>query len=122
MRRIRQVLRAGGRLAFETRNPTNEPWQAWTPETSRITQLPDGPLETWYEVQAVHDGIVDHAFCYRFASGERIREEGRLIFRSYDAVVKDLFVVGFNVEAAYGDWDRSPVTDDSPELILVALR
>jgi hypothetical protein len=27
---------------------------------------------------------------------------------------------GFAIEAQFGDWDRSPVTDTSPEIITIA--
>src|SRR5215203_1271049 len=65
LRRIRHTLRSGGRLAFETRNPTCSPWQAWTPQTSRrVSEAPDGPIETWYDVHLVHDSLVDYAFHY----------------------------------------------------------
>lgn len=80
-----------------------------------MTELPDGPLETWYDVHAVHDGIVDYAFCYRFPSGELVGEAGALMFRLHAAVVNDLVAARLDVEVAYGDWDRRPVSDDSPE-------
>lgn len=121
LRRIRRVLRLGGRLAFETRNPTPRPWEAWTPHASRrVTEVPGGQLETWYEVRSVHDGIVDYAFRYRFPTGEAVHEDNILVFR--DQVSASLFNAGLEIERTYGDWDRSPLSEDSPELIYVARR
>jgi SAM-dependent methyltransferase len=121
--RIRRALRPGGRLAFETRNPASRPWEAWTPQASRrVIELPEGHVETWYDVTAVQGRIVDHSFSYRFSTGELVREEGSLAFREHDEVAGSLVDAGLETERVYGDWDRSPVSDDSPELIYIARR
>lgn len=121
--RIQRVLRPGGRLAFETRNPAPRPWEAWTPEASRrVTEMPGGQVETWYDFRSVHEGIVDYAFCYRFPTGELVREDSALVFRTNEQVSASLCDSGLEIERFYGDWDRSPVSADSPELIYVARR
>ncbi len=80
LRRIRQVLRPGGRLAFETRNPAPEPWQAWTPEASqRVVEVPGGRLETWSDVGSVRDGIVECSGWYRLPDGRQVHEVGALV-------------------------------------------
>lgn len=123
LRRIRRVLRLGGRLAFETRNPTSRPWETWTPQASRrVTEVPGGRLETWYDFASVHDGMVDYAFCYRFPTGRQVREDSVLAFRTHEQVLASLSDAGLEVENAYGNWDHSPVSADSPELIYVARR
>ena len=123
LNRIARALRPGGRLAFETRNPAARAWEAWTPEASRcVTELPEGTLETWSEVRSVSDGIVDGAFCYRFPTGEVVREHGPLVFRGLEEVTAALEEAGFEIERVYGDWDRSEVSPDSPEHIYVARR
>lgn len=121
LRRISIALRPGGHLAFETRNPEGEAWRSWTRQFSTwTTELPDAQLENWYDAHAVHDGVVDYAFCWRFSTGQHVREEHSLIFRSYATVLKDLADAGLELEATYGDWDRSPVSAGAPELIFVA--
>jgi hypothetical protein len=45
-----------------------------------------------------------------------------LRYRGLDELVDSLTAAGFTVERTYGDWDRSPVTPTSRELILVASR
>lgn len=123
LRRIHRVLRPDGRLAFETRNPTSRPWEAWTRESSRrVTELPNGRLETWYDFASVHDGMVEYAFCHQFPRGQLIREDSVLAFRTHEQVQASLADAGLEVENVYGDWDRSPVFPDSPELIYIARR
>ncbi|MEV4172517.1 hypothetical protein [Nonomuraea sp. NPDC049709] len=53
-----QVLRPGGQLIFETRDPAQrvwEEWAEWTRETTyRITDIPGvGHVETWAELTDV---------------------------------------------------------------------
>lgn len=123
LRRIQRVLRPGGILAFETRNPTPRPWEAWTPEASRrVTELPNGRLETWYDFASMHDGMVGYAFCHRFPTGRVVREDSVLAFRTHQQVLASLADTGLDVEKVYGDWDRTPVSADSPELIYIARR
>ena len=74
------------------------------------------PPVRWYDVRSVHGTIVDHSFRYRFPTGEHVQENGSLIFRTHDQVTASLAAVGFGVEEVYGDWDRSPVSED-PELM-----
>jgi SAM-dependent methyltransferase len=121
LHRIRRVLRPGGRLAFETRNPAPQPWQSWTPEASRrVVEVPGGRLETCSDVGSVRDGIVECSGWYRLPDGRQVRESGALAFRTHDQVVASLADAGLEVERVYGDFDRSPVHADCPELIYVA--
>ena len=121
--RIQRALRPGGRLAFETRNPTPRPWEAWTPQASRrATETPGGVVETWYDFKSVKDGTVDYAYCYRFPTGELVREDSRLIFRTRDQIALSLDGAGLEIERLYGDWDRTPASNESPELIYIARR
>lgn len=118
---IRRALRAGGKLAFETRNPTSRPWEDWTREHSyRITRTTIGEVENWYQVASVQDRVVTYSLNYRFPTGEVARDNNQVIFRTNDEVVASLGAAGFEIERTYGDWDRRPLTPDSPELIYVA--
>lgn len=120
---IRRALRVSGVLAFETRNPTSRPWEVWSREHSyRVTRTPIGDLETWYEVASVRDRVVTYSLNYRFPTGEVARDDNQVIFRTDDEVAVSLAKAGFVIERTYGDWDRSPVSPDSPELIYVASR
>jgi hypothetical protein len=45
-----------------------------------------------------------------------------LIFRSQDEITRSLSDAGFSVEHVYGDWDSSPASATSPEMIFVATK
>jgi len=121
LRHIRRVLRPGGRLAFETRNPTPRPWESWTWQDSRrVTEAPAGQIETWYDFASVRDGMVDYTFYHRFPTGRVVREDSVLAFRTHEQISASLADSGLEVEHVYGDWDCSPVSAKSPELIYVA--
>src|SRR5262245_35676111 len=46
---IRRILRPGGVLAFDMRNPLARGWEGWNPVDSRTSvELPEGPAEVWH--------------------------------------------------------------------------
>jgi SAM-dependent methyltransferase len=120
-----RALRPGGRVAFESRNPGARGWTAWTRQASR--RLMDhevlGQVEAWYQVVEVEGDLVTSEIHYRFAaSGEAVVSHNELRFRSQAELARSLADAGFTVEQVFGDWDRRPVREDSPELIFVAAR
>jgi len=119
-----RALRPGGRLAFDTRNPTARGWQAWNPTDShRSITTPAGPAAVWHEVTDVRDGLVTFATTTRWpAAGREETVSDTLRFRDQDVVRASLAEAGFTVEALNGDWDASPVTSAAPELIVTAHR
>ena len=128
LREARRILLPGGRLAFETRNPAVKWAQRWTPERTTATfPHPDGgDFTAWVEmsevtgspesyttVQVGHTVLPDGA---RLACSETLR------FRSAPEILASLDSAGFAVDATWGDWDNSPVTPESDELIVLARR
>ena len=99
---IRMALVAGGSLAFETRNPS-----------ARVTKVrtADGLVVRWWS--KVDD-----------VSGEYVTLESTstLRFLAADALAQLLADAGLVVNKQYGDWDRSPFSSSSPEIITVARR
>ena len=116
--------RPGGHLAFESRNPAAQAWLAWTPEASRQRlDTPLGAVEVWSELYEVARDLVRYDIHYRFASdGEELISSNVLRFRSQAELERSLTDAGFSVRDVFGDWDRSPVSAQSPELIFVATR
>lgn len=60
LRSLHAALRPGGRLAFDSRNPSSRnpsarEWVRWTREATyqRLEDTPHGPVETWLEVVLV---------------------------------------------------------------------
>ncbi len=122
-----RALRPGGTLAFESRNPAARGWLHWTPASRRRLDHPSlGAVEVWVEVVELRAEAAGDLVCtrihYLFASGEELTSDNTLRFRSQAAITGALAQAGFSVRAVYGDWDRSPVLDTSPELIFVANR
>jgi SAM-dependent methyltransferase len=121
---LRRHLEPGGLLAFETRNPAARPWQAWTREgTLLVIEAPDGePYESWVEDPAMQDGdLVTFTGVLRsLRTGRRRTTASTLRFVDPDHLGELLGEAGFTVEARFGDWDSSPVTPSSPEVVVLA--
>ena len=108
---IRMALVAGGSLAFETRNPSVREWEAWTPDRVGELRTADGSVVRWWREVA---GV----------SGEFVTLESTstLRFLAADALPRLLAHAGLVIDEQYGDWDRSPLSSSSPEIITVARR
>jgi SAM-dependent methyltransferase len=118
------AVRAGGLLAFESRNPDARAWESWTRTAVRTCTDPTvGRIETWTDVTDERDGIVSYLNHYVVTgSGEDLVSAAQLRFRSRAELTDTLAEAGFTVEHVYGDWDRRPVSPHAPELIFVARR
>jgi ubiquinone/menaquinone biosynthesis C-methylase UbiE len=119
---IRSALTARGRFAFETRNPSARAWERWTPEHG-IEFVDASGARGRYEsqVQSVERDLVRFTSTY---SSARWREpkvsESTLRFLHRDVLASFLARAGFEIEEQFGDWDRQPLTENSPEIITVA--
>lgn len=54
--------------------------------------------------------------------GEHVVAHETLRFRSPDEIASALDAAGFVIESLLGDWDGSPLTVASPEIIVLARR
>lgn len=115
-----------GLFVFETRNPTasdltdtrpRRPWRQMTgPGGQRVfcdIEQDYDPAEAVlrYRVWRHGDGVASE------------RESGGLLRFTGDATLRGLIdEAGFNVLVSYGNWDRSPITPDAPELIYICQR
>jgi SAM-dependent methyltransferase len=123
--RAREHLLPDGVLAFETRNPAAREWERWTSDqTLRSVDVAGiGEVEWHSAVTGVREEYVSFETRYRFvATGEELTSTSTLRFLDEPALRAHLEAAGFGEIAIYGDWDRSPVTDSSPELIVIARR
>ncbi|MEU2021859.1 class I SAM-dependent methyltransferase [Streptomyces sp. NPDC016469] len=101
LRGIREALRPGGRLVFETRVPARRAWEEWTRERSHSVTEVDGvgPVETWVDVTEVAGSLVTFRWTYRFATGRQtLTSDSTLRFRDRDDIEADLRATGFVVE------------------------
>ncbi|MCA2218911.1 class I SAM-dependent methyltransferase [Jidongwangia harbinensis] len=124
LRDLHRALVADGVLAFESRHPAARAWERWTrAATLRTVDTPDGPVEFWHETAWVSLPLVAYDTVTRDPrTGEDDVHRAVLAFRDAAALELSLGTAGFTVSHRYGDWTRAPLTDDSPEIILVARR
>ena len=119
---IRRALNEGGRFAFETRNPLVRAWRNWTPEHAReiLHRGSSIRMETRVETPMTSDLV---SFTHTFSSPDWDRTEtsrSTLRFLDLDALAAFLSDAGFTIDTQFGDWERQPLTDASPEIITIA--
>jgi ubiquinone/menaquinone biosynthesis C-methylase UbiE len=122
---IRAALSDGGRFAFETRNPRARAWEAWNSEVRGAVQNSEGvKVRITRRVTAPFDGKVV-SFSHIFQSdawAEPRVSHSTLRFPDKAELARALAQAGLTIESQFGDWDRSPLTDTSPEIITIARR
>jgi SAM-dependent methyltransferase len=118
---VRRHLAPGGRIAFETRNPDAREWQYWSPrETRRRVDTAAGLADVHYDISEVTGELVTYEMCIRFPDGEQAVVPDTLRFMGQAELAGFLTGAGLTGISWYGDWDRSPVGPDSPEIIVIA--
>ena len=121
---MRSALTPGGRLAFETRNPLVRGWERWTPENAvEIVDDAGAVVRMAHQVNAVEGELVSFTTTYTSPSWDRPKlSRSTLRFLDQESLSVFLSDAGFLVEEQYGDWDRKPLTETSPEIITIARR
>lgn len=124
LRDVHAALRPGGHLAFESRNPGDRAWERWNrAATFERFDSPNGPMETWLELEGVGDGRVRFAGHNVFlATGEVVVARDELRFRSLAELTRSLTEVGFAVEHVSSDWQRTPFVVTGRTMVFVARR
>lgn len=99
LKAIHSCLRPGGRLAFESRRPSDRGWEGWTKELTRqLVDIPkEGLVESWVQVTAVEGETVTFESPTIFhADGEHIDSTTTLRFRTEEALCDSLSRAGFS--------------------------
>ena len=119
---LHRHLAAGGRLSVETRNPEVRDWDSWKPdETREKVEVPGiGTVEVHYDIASEEGQLVTFETHFRFAPDDIVVASHTLRFMSRAEFAAFLAEAGFRDITWYGDWDRSPATHTSPEIIAVA--
>jgi SAM-dependent methyltransferase len=120
---VRTALKRNGMFAFETRNPLARGWERWTPAYGAEVSGPDG--QSWRMTHQVETPVSGElvSFVTTFSSPGWARPQvsrSTLRFLGMDSVAEFLSAAGLTVEEQYGNWDRQPLTDASPEIITIA--
>jgi SAM-dependent methyltransferase len=121
LRAMRDAVRPGGQVAFETRNPGARAWESWDGATFEVPYQGE-TIKVWYEVHAVDGDLVTFT---EFTDGGRWhRQADTATLRFLSRLDLDRFLADAGLEVAtyYGDWTLGPLTDTSPEIVTVARR
>jgi SAM-dependent methyltransferase len=121
---VHGALMPGGCFMFETRNPGARAWEGWTGEREKAVSVAG---ETYVDRRDVIRPFDGHTvtFTHTFSSPAWPEPEvstSTLRFLSPEALNVALAKSGFSIHAQYGNWDLSPVTQTSPEIITIAKR
>jgi SAM-dependent methyltransferase len=109
LRCCRAALRPGGRLVFESRDPTRQAWLAWNRADSyRRTDIPAvGAVETWVEVSEVRDDLVSFRSTFVFErDGAVLPSDSTLRFRGREDLFDSVRDAGFMVDEVRDAPDR----------------
>jgi ubiquinone/menaquinone biosynthesis C-methylase UbiE len=101
---VRERLRPGGRLMFESRNPVTRPWLGWRGHEPVSVRPPFVTFNTRFQVD-----------------GEELVSRSTLRFLPHAEIAERLATAGFTEVEWYGGWAGEPYDDEtSPEIIAIA--
>jgi hypothetical protein len=98
---VRAVLRPGGQLVFETRNPQAQAWLNWNRANTykRLDTPCCGVVEGWVDVTSVQNSLVSFRWTYIFESdGAVITSDSTLRFRSSEEIIDSLREAGLSLD------------------------
>ncbi|GAB2887258.1 class I SAM-dependent methyltransferase [Streptomyces mayteni] len=124
---VRAALTEGGAFGFETRNPAVRGWERWGLEYGLAVQDPAGSgavVRMAVEAASPIEGGVVQAVTRMSGPAwpEELVRQGPLRFLDADALDAALAEAGLRVAERYGDFDGSPLTSASHEIVTIARR
>jgi ubiquinone/menaquinone biosynthesis C-methylase UbiE len=105
----RHVLRPGGRLVFETRDPARRAWLEWNRQDSyqKAARPGIGTIEAWNDVTNISPGLVTfRSTCVFESDGAVLTSDSTLRFRTRAEVTDSLSAAGFTVAEVRDAPDR----------------
>lgn len=120
---IRSVLTDNGRFAFETRNPRVREWEGWTlHDPVQVARSAGAVVWMTEEVESpVEENLVSFTMTFTSPSWDQPQvSRSTLRFTDVDSLSSFLSDAGLAIETQFGNWDRQPLTDASPEIITIA--
>jgi ubiquinone/menaquinone biosynthesis C-methylase UbiE len=109
LRVCRDVIRPGGRLVFEVRDPSKEAWKDWNRGQSyQVIEAPEiGKVEKWVDLLDVQLPLVTFRQTFVFQrDGLVISSDSTLRFRSQSEIIDSLCVTNLPVEDIRNAPDR----------------
>ena len=106
---VRQALRPGGRLVFESRDPAQQAWLEWNrDQTYRRVVIPGtGPVQTWTDLTRAEGNLVSFRMTFVFEhDGAVLTSDSTLRFRSRSELADSLASAGLTVEEVRDAPDR----------------
>lgn len=121
---IRSALTEHGRFVFETRNPLVRAWESWTPDNAvEIVDAAGAVVRKWHEIDTVDGNVVTYTSTFTSPGWDRPQIlQGRQRFLGVDSLSSFLSGAGLAIEKQFGNRERQPLTDASPEIITIARR
>lgn len=115
--RVRNSLKPGGRFAFSSRNPEDRAWERWGDgiglESGRVH------VAAALEEGQVHAEPSDGSLVY---GDEVLIADSTYRIRTLEELRGSLVRSGFEVEHAYGGWDRRPLASAGEDFVFIARR
>jgi SAM-dependent methyltransferase len=122
---VRAALTPDGSFAFESRNPQVREWERWAGRyAGKVTDAAGRGVRMDTDLDAPFDGRVV-AFRHIFSCPDWTEPQvshSTLRFLDAEAIAAFLDEAGLTIGAQFGNWDRTPLTEQSPEIITVARR
>lgn len=109
LRAVRDALRPGGRLVFESRDPSRKAWLEWTRERTRWqADVPGtGPVDTWTDLTSADDGLVSFRASFAFGrDGATMTSDSTLRFRGREELAATVAAAGLAVDEVRDAPDR----------------
>ena len=106
---VRQVLRPGGRLVFESRDPAGQAWLEWNRDRTyrRVVISGAGPVQTWTDLTRAEGDLVSFRMTFVFEhDGAVLTSDSTLRFRSRGGLADSLASAGLTVEEVRDAPDR----------------
>ena len=121
---VRSALTEQGRFVFETRNPLIRAWESWTPDNAvEVVDTAGAMVRKWHEIETVDGDVVTYTSTFTSPGWDRPQIlQGRQRFLDVDSLSSFLSGAGLAIEKQFGNWERQPLTDSSPEIITIARR
>ena len=121
LRTIRRALVPGGLFVFETRNPAARVGSMGDDAGQLRDRSLSSPVQVSYDILDVTGDVVTLTETTATPDGTVLRvEHGQLRFLAPERLAMKLEEAGFVIDEQVGDWDESPLSPTSREVITVA--